>query len=67
MSVAASLLAACDNALAMVPATPCSLGLAMEAMEALEPDIVARGPISLLLTRLEEWGHELARAGKQAS
>jgi tetratricopeptide (TPR) repeat protein len=30
------------------------VGLALEALEALEPDIVIRGPISLLLTRLEE-------------
>ncbi|MFL5349221.1 MAG: ATP-binding protein [Hyalangium sp.] len=48
-----NLLAACDNALAVAPATAHSVGVALEAMEALEPDIVTRGPISLLLTRLE--------------
>jgi predicted ATPase/class 3 adenylate cyclase len=48
-----NLLAACDNALSMVPVTPGSLELAIEALEALEPDIAARGPVSLLLTRLD--------------
>ncbi len=58
-----NLLAACDNTLAMVPASPRCLGLAMEALEALEPDIVARGPLSLLLTRLD-WA--LMQAGSVA-
>jgi predicted ATPase/class 3 adenylate cyclase len=48
-----NLLAACDNALAMTPATQRSVELALEALEALEPDIVARGPMRLLLTRLD--------------
>ncbi|WP_224249959.1 ATP-binding protein [Hyalangium gracile] len=48
-----NLLAACDSALAVVPATPRSVELALEALEALEPDILVRGPISLLLGRLE--------------
>ncbi len=49
-----NLLAACDNALAVQPATPRSVELALEALEALEPDILTRGPLSLLLTRLEQ-------------
>jgi len=49
-----NLLAACDNALATVPVTPGSLVLAIEALEALEPDIATRGPLSLLLTRLDQ-------------
>jgi predicted ATPase/class 3 adenylate cyclase len=56
-----NLLAACDTALAVVPATPQSVGLALEALEALELDVVTRGPISLLLTRLDQTS-ELAGA-----
>jgi predicted ATPase/class 3 adenylate cyclase len=48
-----NLLAVCDNALAVKVPTTQSLTVALEALEALEPDIVTRGPISLLLSRLD--------------
>ncbi|MDY7227189.1 adenylate/guanylate cyclase domain-containing protein [Hyalangium sp. s54d21] len=56
-----NLLAVCDHALAVKPATSRSVAVALEALEALEPDIVARGPLSLLLTRLDQ-ALELASA-----
>ncbi len=48
-----NLLAACDNALAVVPATTRSVERALEALVALEPEVVARGPVRLLLERLD--------------
>jgi predicted ATPase/class 3 adenylate cyclase len=48
-----NLLAACDSALSLAPATPHSLGRALEVLEALEPDFVTRGPLRLLLARLD--------------
>ncbi|MGZ3458646.1 MAG: ATP-binding protein [Archangium sp.] len=48
-----NLLAACDNALAVVPATGCSLERALGALVALEPDVTARGPVGMSLSRLD--------------
>lgn len=48
-----NLLAACDNAMAVRPATAESLGRALETLVALEPDARTRGPVGLLLERLE--------------
>jgi predicted ATPase/class 3 adenylate cyclase len=48
-----NLLAACDNSLATVPATPGSVSRALDGLVALEPDVAARGPAGLLLPRLE--------------
>ncbi|MCP3141451.1 ATP-binding protein [Pyxidicoccus xibeiensis] len=48
-----NLLGACDNALAVSPATARSVERALEALVALEPEVVTRGPVSLLLTRLD--------------
>ncbi|KFE62736.1 ATP-binding protein [Hyalangium minutum] len=56
-----NLLAACDEALSGTAATPRSLKLALATLEALEPDFVTRGALSLLLTRLDR-AHELAGA-----
>jgi predicted ATPase/class 3 adenylate cyclase len=48
-----NLLAVCDHALAAKFLSARALAMALEALEALEPDIVTRGPLSLLLTRLD--------------
>jgi predicted ATPase/class 3 adenylate cyclase len=48
-----NLLAACDNALSAVPGTAQSVARALEALVALEPEVVTRGPVSLLLERLD--------------
>ncbi|MBZ4418377.1 adenylate/guanylate cyclase domain-containing protein [Myxococcus sp. RHSTA-1-4] len=48
-----NLLAACDNALAVMPPTAASVERALEALVALEPEVVTRGPVSLLLARLD--------------
>ncbi|GMU05994.1 ATP-binding protein [Corallococcus caeni] len=48
-----NLLAACDNAMAVRPATAESLGRALETLVALEPDARTRGPVGLLVERLE--------------
>ncbi|RKH15792.1 cyclase [Corallococcus sp. CA047B] len=48
-----NLLAACDNAMAVRPATAQSLGRALETLVALEPDARTRGPVGLLMERLE--------------
>ena len=56
-----NLLAACDNALSVTPATPRSVERALEALVALEPEVVARGPVQLLLERLDA---ALARAAR---
>ncbi len=48
-----NLLAVCDNALALTPASAHSLGMALEVLEALELDVVSRGPTGPLLTRLD--------------
>ncbi|ATB50246.1 ATP-binding protein [Corallococcus macrosporus] len=48
-----NLLAACDNALAVRPATSRSVARALEALVALEPEVVTRGPVRLLLERLD--------------
>nr|WP_246357176.1 adenylate/guanylate cyclase domain-containing protein [Pyxidicoccus fallax] len=48
-----NLLAACDNALAVLPPTGVSVERALEALVALEPEVVTRGPVSLLLARLD--------------
>lgn len=55
-----NLLAACDNALRVLPATAGSVERALEALVALEPEVVTRGPVSLLLARLDS---ALAMAG----
>ncbi|MCY1020252.1 ATP-binding protein [Pyxidicoccus sp. MSG2] len=49
-----NLLAACDNALRVQPATASSVERALEALVALEPEVVTRGPVSLLLARLDQ-------------
>ncbi|WNG41765.1 AAA family ATPase [Archangium violaceum] len=49
-----NLLAACDNALAVVPATEGSLERALGALVALEPDVTARGPVGITLQRLDK-------------
>lgn len=49
-----NLLAACDNAMAVRPASAESLGRALETLVALEPDVRTRGPAGLLLERLEQ-------------
>jgi len=48
-----NLLAVCDHALATKVPTSKSISVALEALEALEPEIVTRGPLSLLLSRLD--------------
>ncbi len=48
-----NLLAACDNALLVMPATAESVERALEALVVLEPEVVTRGPVSLLLARLD--------------
>ncbi|RKH67522.1 cyclase [Corallococcus sp. AB049A] len=48
-----NLLAACDNALAVRPVTAESLGRALETLGVLEPDARTRGPVGLLVGRLE--------------
>lgn len=48
-----NLLAACDNALAVVPATEGSVERALGALVALEPDVTARGPVGITLSRLD--------------
>jgi predicted ATPase/class 3 adenylate cyclase len=48
-----NLLAACDNALTVSPPTAASVERALEALVALEPEVVTRGPVSLLLARLD--------------
>jgi predicted ATPase/class 3 adenylate cyclase len=48
-----NLLAVCDNALAQRPATPESLARALGGLVALEPDMTARGPMDLMLERLD--------------
>jgi predicted ATPase/class 3 adenylate cyclase len=48
-----NLLAACDNALAVVPATASSLERALGTLVALEPDVTARGPVGMTLGRLD--------------
>ncbi|HYO51394.1 ATP-binding protein [Archangium sp.] len=48
-----NLLAACDNALAVVPSTEGSLERALGALVALEPDVTARGPVGITLSRLD--------------
>lgn len=48
-----NLLAACDNALAVVPANEGSLERALGALVALEPDVNARGPVGMTLSRLD--------------
>ncbi len=58
-----NLLAACDNALAVTPATVDSVARALEALVALEPEVISRGPVSLLLARLDA---ALAAAGTVA-
>nr|WP_240359724.1 adenylate/guanylate cyclase domain-containing protein [Pyxidicoccus trucidator] len=58
-----NLLAACDNALLVMPATVGSVERALEALVALEPEVITRGPVSLLLARLDS---ALAIAGTVA-
>jgi predicted ATPase/class 3 adenylate cyclase len=48
-----NLLAACDNALAVVPAVASSLERALGVLVALEPDVTARGPVGITLSRLD--------------
>ncbi|WP_223646224.1 adenylate/guanylate cyclase domain-containing protein [Corallococcus sp. EGB] len=48
-----NLLAACENAMAVRPATPESLGRALETLVVLEPDARTRGPVGLLVGPLE--------------
>jgi tetratricopeptide (TPR) repeat protein len=48
-----NLLAACDNALAVDPPTPASLARALEGLVALEPELMASGPMGSLLSRLD--------------
>jgi len=47
-----NLLAACDNALAVVPVTTSTLERALGALVALDPDVTTRGPVGLTLARL---------------
>ncbi|WNG22552.1 ATP-binding protein [Cystobacter fuscus] len=49
-----NLLAACDNALAVAPVTASTLERALGALVALEPDVMARGPVGLTLARLDK-------------
>ena len=49
-----NLLALCDQALAEQPATPEATNRALAALVALEPDVVARGPVGLTLPRLDK-------------
>ena len=58
-----NLLAACDNALLVMPATVGSVERALDALVALEPEVISRGPVSLLLARLDA---ALAAAGTVA-
>ncbi|HYO73243.1 MAG TPA: adenylate/guanylate cyclase domain-containing protein, partial [Archangium sp.] len=48
-----NLLAACDNALAVMPTTEGSVERALGALVALEPDVTARGPVGITLSRLD--------------
>jgi predicted ATPase/class 3 adenylate cyclase len=48
-----NLLAACDNALAMQPATVESLSRALGVLVALEPEVATRGPVGMTLPRLD--------------
>ncbi|ADO69370.1 ATP-binding protein [Stigmatella aurantiaca] len=48
-----NLLAVCDECLARASAEPRGLAWALNILEALEPDVLARGPARPLLTRLE--------------
>jgi predicted ATPase/class 3 adenylate cyclase len=48
-----NLLAACDNALAVVPASASALERALGVLVALEPDVTARGPVGITLPRLD--------------
>jgi predicted ATPase/class 3 adenylate cyclase len=48
-----NLLAACDNALAVVPATAGSMERALGLLVALEADVTARGPVGMTLARLD--------------
>ncbi|HEX8440920.1 ATP-binding protein [Archangium sp.] len=48
-----NLLGACDNALAVSPVTASSLERALGALVALEPDVTARGPVGITLSRLD--------------
>jgi predicted ATPase len=47
-----NLLAACDSALA-APPTPRSVERALGVLVALEPDVTARGPVGIVLSRME--------------
>ncbi|QSQ23373.1 cyclase [Pyxidicoccus parkwayensis] len=58
-----NLLSVCDNGLRVMPATPASVERALEALVVLEPEVVTRGPVSLLLARLDS---ALALAGTVA-
>ncbi|WP_309889673.1 adenylate/guanylate cyclase domain-containing protein [Archangium sp.] len=49
-----NLLAACDNALSVVPASASPLERALGVLVALEPDVTARGPVGITLTRLDK-------------
>ena len=49
-----NLLALCDQALAEPSVTPESANRALAALVALEPDVVARGPVGITLPRLEK-------------
>jgi predicted ATPase len=48
-----NLLAVCDQALAVRPLTPESVSRALGVLVALEPDVVARGPVDITLPRLD--------------
>jgi predicted ATPase len=49
-----NLLAACDTALATTPATVESLSRALGVLVALDPDVSARGPVGMTLSRLDK-------------
>ena len=49
-----NLLAACDNSLAVAPATASALERALGVLVALEPDVTARGPVGITLSRLDK-------------
>ncbi|QRN96900.1 AAA family ATPase [Archangium violaceum] len=48
-----NLLVACDNALAVVPVAASALERALGVLVALEPDVTARGPVGITLSRLD--------------